>query len=280
MANEYIIYCDESTESGRHFSNFYGGVLVRSEHIDEIRRALGEIKRNLNFFGEVKWQKITEPYAEKYIRLMDAFFDLVMADRIKVRIMFTQNTVIAKNLSPAHVEEKYFILYYQFIKHAFGLIYSPALPGGVDLRIYPDKLPDTREQVEKFRSFLLSLTENREFRRRDIRVRRENIAEVRSHDHDLLQCLDIVLGAMQFRLNDRHLDRPAGARRRGKRTIAKERVYRYINTRIQAIYPRFNIGISTGHQGEDANRWKHPYRHWLFMPTERIVRPGSKRPKR
>ena len=100
-----------------------------------------------------------------------------------------------------------------------------------------------------------------------------------SHDHDILQCLDIVLGAIQFRLNDKHKQKPAGARRRGKRTIAKERVYRHINLAIRTIRPNFNIGITTGTDGNLSNRWHQPYRHWLFVPTLRIVQPGSKRRK-
>jgi hypothetical protein len=74
--------------------------------------------------------------------------------------MFTQNTVVPRGLTERHHEERYFILYYQFIKHAFGLAHSPATPNGVRIRIYPDRLPDTAEQVEKFKSYLCSLTAN------------------------------------------------------------------------------------------------------------------------
>jgi hypothetical protein len=83
---------------------------------------------------------------------------------------------------------------------------------------------------------------------------------------------------MWFRLNDMHLEK-ISPRRRGKRTKAKARVYKHINSRIQAIYPRFNIGVSTARTTE-TSAWDHPYRHWLFVPTERIVIPGGKKMKR
>src|SRR5262249_49403601 len=150
--------------------NFYGGVLIRSRDIDEIRRSIATAKATLHFNGEVKWAKITENYAQKYIELMDLVFKFVEKDLIKIRIMFTQNTHIARGLTERHHEEKYFILYYQFIKHGFGLIHSPAVPGGVGIRIYPDKLPDTAEQVERFKSFLASLTANSKFRRLDLTI--------------------------------------------------------------------------------------------------------------
>jgi hypothetical protein len=90
MSKEYIIYCDESEESGQYFGNFYGGALVCSEHLDEVKSLIAAKKAELNLFGEVKWSKITENYAEKYIAMMDLFFDLIRDGKIKVRIMFTQ----------------------------------------------------------------------------------------------------------------------------------------------------------------------------------------------
>jgi Protein of unknown function (DUF3800) len=280
MRLEYIIYCDESDEKGTYFSNFYGGALVRSEHLTEGVAMLQACKAAQNLHREVKWTRVTEHYANKYIALLDVFFDLVKADKIKVRIMFTQNTVVAKGLTQRHVNEKYFILYYQFIKHAFGLNCSPAIPTGVNLRIYPDQIPDTREKVEQFRGFLAGLARTPDFRQRRIQIKGENIANVDSKQHEVLQCLDIVLGSINFRLNDKHKEKTArGATRRGSRTKAKQRVYRHILNRIQDIYPRFNIGRSTA-QPESDSRWTHPYRHWLFTPTERIVIPGSKRKRK
>src|SRR5262245_38217951 len=131
MAKEYIIYCDESESKGRHFSNFYGGALVTSDHIDEVRTSLAAKKLELNLRGEVKWSKITPNYRKKYIDLMDFFFDLIEADKVKIRIMFTQNLMRPRHLSREHIKNQYAILYYFFIRHAFGLIYCPRQPSGV-----------------------------------------------------------------------------------------------------------------------------------------------------
>lgn len=74
------------------------------------------------------------------------------------------------------------------------------------------------------------------------------------------------LGAMYFRLNDLHLDKPAGSWKRGKRTIAKEKLYKYIHKRICEILPSFNIGISTGKGDFQNPAWELPYSHWRFIP--------------
>jgi hypothetical protein len=85
--------------------------------------------------------------------------------------------------------------------------------------------------------------------------------------------LDVVLGAMAFRLNDMHLKKEPGQRTRGKRTIAKEKLYKHINTLIRQLYPNFNIGDSTGLGDEKENKWKQPYRHWRFIPKDFDLHP-------
>ncbi len=270
MSKEYVIYCDESDVNGRYFSNFYGGALVTSSELQNVTNKLIETKQLLNLHKEVKWTKITENYVDKYISLMETYFNLIAENKIKIRIMFTQNSIIPYNLDKEQIDNEYFLLYYQFIKNAFGLQYSNDSnpPSEIRVRICLDALPDTREKGTKFKNFLLGLNENTNFKEANIYIDKNQISEVNSHDHPILQCLDIILGSMQFRLNDKHKEKPEGAKTRGKRTIAKEKVYKYINSRIRQIYPNFNIGVSTSIRGDVTNRWFDPYRHWVFVPQE------------
>lgn len=244
---------------------------MESAHLVEVVSTLQAAKQRLNLGSEVKWQKITENYAGKYIELMDSTFALMQAGKLKMRVMFTQNYFGAKTLSAAQRENGFFLLYYQFVKHAFGFRYCGDVLGPAKVRIYFDKLPDTDEKCLAFKGYVSGLNQSQAFRGAGLTIAEEQIAEVDSKEHVLLQCLDVVLGAMQFRLNEKHKEKPEGARVRGKRTRAKEAVYRHINGRIRELYPNFNIGISTG--GEPEMRWKHPYRHWLFKPTDLEIRP-------
>lgn len=266
MARELVIYCDESISKGRHFSNFYGGVIIRSSDLEPVQASIAAKKAELGFSGEVKWQKVSWDWQNRYIALVDHFFDLIETKRIKVRIMFSQNIRIAQNLTKEQIENSYFLLYYQFLKHAFGLPYCNPDPAAspINVRIYLDQLPDTAEKANRFKAYLAALTMSPPFRRARVVIQPQNVTDVVSHNHDILQCLDIVLGSMQFRLNDLHKEKPDGSRVRGKRTRAKEQVYSHINRRLQKLRPNFNIGISTGEDGDAANRWRHPYRHWLF----------------
>lgn len=265
---EYIIFCDESDISGKYYSNFYGGVLVGCSQYDRITARLNAEKERLNLFGEVKWSKVSAQYLDKYQTLMQVFFSELHAGHLRLRIMFRQNAHTAVGLTQDQIEGAYFRLYYQFIKNAFGLSFHPPAGHPVRLKLFFDEFPDTREAATQFKGFILGLKDNALIRRAGITIRAEDIAEIRSHDHVLAQCLDVVLGAMTFRLNDKHKELLPGKKRRGKRTVAKERLYKTILAQIRLIKPRFNIGVSTSHGGNPAAGWHAPYRHWCFKPSE------------
>ncbi|MGN6368063.1 MAG: DUF3800 domain-containing protein [Phycisphaerae bacterium] len=263
---EYVLFCDESVRDGKFFSNFYGGVLVPASSLESSALRLNAVKQQSNLHGEVKWIKVTENYLDKYIQLLNAFFAELKAGNAKIRIMFRQNARVPRNLSKMQQEQGFYILYYQFIKHAFGFSHMPPHAGPVHLRIYFDQFPDTGEKIAQFRGYILGLNQSVSFRNNQLAIRDQDFTEIRSHDHVHLQCLDIVLGAMAFRLNDLHLQKPVGQTRRGSRTIAKEKLYKHILTKIRELRPNFNAGISTG--GDFSDRWHHPYRHWAFVPTD------------
>jgi hypothetical protein len=270
MARELLIYCDESDIKGKHFSNFYGGALVESTHFEEVNARLVAKKAELNLGAEIKWQKISEAYADKYIAFVDEVFALMAEGKLKMRVMFTQNYFRAVGLTQEHRDNGFFRLYYQFVKHTFGLAHA-GIPGHVTkVRMYFDMLPDKKEKCEAFKGFVLGLNKNTDFRNAGIQISKDQIAEVDSKEHVILQSLDVIMGAMQFRLNDKHKEIPPGQRVRGKRTVAKERVYKHVLASIREHYSgyAFNPGISTGTWGDMSNRWHHAYRHWLFKPTE------------
>jgi hypothetical protein len=265
MSREYVIYTDESSKTGRHFANFYGGALIRSDDLDYVKEHLRAQAARLGLGAEIKWQKVSEGYLDRYLAMMDAFFDMVAADLVKIRIMFTRAQLVPL-LTPYHREHQYHLLYYQFLKYAFGLRYSNPSIDDVTLRLYLDRLPDSREKNTLFKHHLLGLQDCAELRSAWISIPRDQIAEVESHEHLPMQCLDVVLGAMQFCLNEVRPEDPDCPAPRGKKTIAKSTLHEHICARIREIHPDFSIGATTPRTGGDGDRWRHPYRHWLFIP--------------
>lgn len=262
----FHIWCDESDKSGKFFSNFYGGVLVRQENLEEVQEEIQKSLNGQNLYKEIKWQKVTDQYLSKYKAVMDTFFKLVEQDKIKVRIMFTSNANRPVNIERTQRKNSYFLLYYQFFKHAFGFKFCNYTDEEVRLRINFDYLPDTKEKRSEFKRYIYRLQHQEEFKKSKIVIDKDHIAEVDSRKHYLLQCMDVVLGSMSFRLNDKHKCIPDGKSRRGKKTIAKERLYKHILSNIRKMRANFNVGITTGKDGDWQNLWAHSYRHWLFVP--------------
>ena len=264
----YIIYCDESENKGRYYSNFYGGALIAASMRETVENALESIKTDENIHGEIKWTKTAIAYEEKYKKFIDTFFEFVKSDKIKVRIMFTQNInqrPIAHDLESGN---EYFILYYHFLKHAFGLRYAnPDMLEDLQLTVMMDDVPQKIEEFENFKEYLESLSKFPLFRRNRIIFSKSEISGVDSKKHNILQAVDYILGAMQFRLNDKHKIKKDGEYRRGKRTISKHQMYKHVYSHIRSIYPNFNIGVSTGTAHDITNRWTHQYRHWVFVPS-------------
>jgi hypothetical protein len=263
----YIIYADESVKKGRFFSNFFGGALLAASEQEPISRELESVKFDLGLTHEVKWQHVDQSCVDRYIAFVRAYFAYVATSRLKVRIMFTQNMRVPKNLEKRHYDDQYFILYYEFIKYAFGLKYADHNPyQAVLVRILPDKIPDTQERIDRFKDYLCRIPYSAFMRGDNLVIPRDFIADVNSKEHVILQGLDLILGSMASKLNGKLDEKPAGKKRRGKRTLAKEKLYKVINQEIRKIYPNFNVGISTGCHYGPSDRWTHPYRHWLFTP--------------
>lgn len=267
----YIIYCDESISKGKYYSNFYGGVLVDSKYFDYIVETLNTKKDELNMYGEVKWTKVTEAYLNKYIEFINLYFDFIKKGYLKVRIMFRNNQHEPVGLTADQELNGFYLLYYQFLKHGFGLKYSnPTKQEKIKLRIYFDKLPNTNEQNQKFKSFIYGLQNISEFKDNNIEINKEDITDVDSKKHVILQGMDIILGSIQFKLNKENKIVNPQTGKRGKKTKAKDELYKVINKNIREIYPNFNIGISTGIHGNNQNIWLHEYRHWSFIPNSCI----------
>ncbi len=263
MKKQYLIYADESHRKGKYFSNFYGGTLINYNELEKLNNSISLKKEELGLHQEVKWTKVTEQYLEKYMELINFFFEFIKTGKIKIRIMFRQNALVPQNLTREQEEKEYFLLYYQFIKHAFGIDYcNPNERNQIILKLYFDKLPDTKKRNREFKGYIYAL--NDFFYINNIHIYNEDIAEVDSKDHVILQCMDIILGAMNFKLNNMDKEKIPNSNRRGKRTIAKEKLYKNILRNIKELYPNFNIGISTSNRGNYMNNWKDPYRHWCF----------------
>lgn len=263
----YYIWLDESDKEGKYYSNFYGGILIDSDVIEEV---LSLSKEEVEKVGlkdeEIKWQKVNNYTFDKYKDIVDFIFRLLKDGKVKIRIFFRNNQYVPVGLTKEQKRHDYQLLYYQFIKHAFGLRYSNPERKETNVKLLLDDMPLKGADSKIFKDFIYRLNFDEGFRKAHLHISKEDICEVDSKKHLPLQFMDLILGAMCFRLNDKHKIKDPITGRRGTRTKLKEQLYKYINQKIREIHPGFNVGVSTGIT-ELPDRWNDPYRHWSFKPT-------------
>ena len=259
---------------------FMDGALVKVADIQEIEKELNAKKDELNLKGEIKWSKVTGNYLDKYMEMINLFFSFIKAGKIKVRIMFAQNAHVSDGLTKEQTDNEYSILYYYFLKDAFGMKYSNSThyKKKVNFSLYLDDLPCSKEQKEIFKKSLFR--NNVGFQQNNVEI--TEFVEIDSKKHVIQQCMDIILGSMNFKLNDFDKIKDEKTGKRSKRTIAKEKLYKVINKNIREIRKNFNIGITTGINGDQSNYWKHLYRHWNFISSyshfdETLTKRGSQK---
>ena len=97
--------------------------MVPESHRRLIETRLNAAKAAQGLGAELKWTKISEAWADKYIAFIDEVFDCMDEGMLRMRVMFTQNSNKPTGLSDYQLENQYFLLYYQLIKHAFGLMH-------------------------------------------------------------------------------------------------------------------------------------------------------------
>ena len=261
----YYIWTDESDSTGKYYANFYGGILIRSKHYEEMLQRLSAIVKEVGLEGEeIKWQKVNEYTEERYKRIMDVLFELLSEGKAKIRIFFRHRQYKAFELNNEQRRHEYQILYYHFIKNDFGLIYSNPKGKDVRIRLLIDDMPLKGSDKDNFLKAIYHLNDLVQFQKAHIHIKNGDVAEVNSKKHLPLQVMDVVLGAMCFRLNDKHKERGIDGKR-AKRNIVKERLYKHISKRIFELHPGFNIGMTTPIT-KKSDLWEEPYLHRNFVP--------------
>lgn len=213
---------------------------------------------------EIKWQKVNEYHYESYLAVVDELFDLANEGKLKIRIFFRHNQYIASRLSPEERKADYQMLYYQFIKYAFGLPFAGKKQLDT-ITLFLDEIPLRQSERDEFISHIKSLANDPHLKMNGLSIADDGVVEVDSRNHLPLQFMDVILGAICFKLNEKDKLKAEGENKVGKRTILKLKLYKHISNRIREIYPNFNIGVTTPIR-TPSDSWTQVYRHWSFIP--------------
>lgn len=245
---EYIIFCDESEKEGPKFSNFYGGAIINFKKFEFVNENLKSLIKELNL-NEVKRQNVSLNYVEKYKIVLNRFFDFVKSGDIKVRVIFSNTEKLEQ--TKENKRYRYSKFYYKFIKHAFGLSYLPETSN--ILRLYFDQLPTNKADTLEFKQHIKNLQYTKHLRKK-IKITSDNIVDVNSKEHPIIQCVDLITGIIEYYAN--YVDNSIKLSNRGK---AKIELYNLIHKRVEEINPHYFEHIETFDYLIPKNAWKKEY---------------------
>lgn len=259
--NKYIIVCDESRRKGDKYSYFYGGAIVNESKYQKLSDILVNFKSKYGL-NELKRTKITELNYKYYIEVLDLFFTFVRSGDIKVRIMFSPNEQLRTNI-PHSLNETFIKFYEVFIKDAFSIFYAKE---NIGLRLIFDDLPETKEQCKKFKKHLImriNTNKRINIKANKVYIKEEDIEEVDSKKHVILQCVDVVVGCVDFFLNSNE----EGVRN-SKRALAKNKVWQRIHQFILETNPNFVVDKTTL-PIYSPKGWADKYKHFVYQQKQK-----------
>ena len=154
----YYVWTDESDSYGKYYANFYGGILIQSENYNEVLHRLQDIFETVGLTDEeIKWQKVNAYTEERYKKIIDVLFEILSEGKAKIRIFFRHRRHEPLGLSNEQRRKEYQMLYYQFIKHAFGLRYCNPSGEPIRLRLFLDDMPLKKYDRQEFLDAIYNL---------------------------------------------------------------------------------------------------------------------------
>lgn len=183
---EINVYCDESNhlEKDRIPTMVLGTVYTPKEKVRIANKRIKEIKakHNINANAEMKWIKISPAKLAFYLDVIDYFFD---NDDLHFRAIIINKENLDHSKHKQTHDEFYYKMYFELL--------SKILDPQNKYNIYPD-IKDTRgsRKINKLREILSN--NMYDFDGKII----QNIQLVRSHEVEILQLADVLIGAMQF----------------------------------------------------------------------------------
>lgn len=187
MSDHFNVYCDESChlENDGQKAMVLGAVWCPSEAARKAAVRLRAIKarHRLRPGFEVKWTKVSPSFRDFYLEIVDDFFS---CPDLHFRALIVPDKRLLDHSSFAQTHDDwYYKMYFSLLK---GIIDTSGR-----YRIYLD-IKDTRsaEKVERLHEILANA--HYDFSREIV----ERIQTVRSHEVELLQVADLLIGTVSY----------------------------------------------------------------------------------
>lgn len=182
----FLLYCDENNTQSAHYM-LIGGLWIPQECKDGLSDRLAYVRRNFNMSAEFKWTKVSRSKLPAYYAWVDCFFD---SPEVGFRCIVIDTHLLDYRTFHKNDQELGFYKFY------FQLISRNIEPGNL-YWLYTDE----RNNRKRNRLEVLRIITNRYWLKKANTEPLRAIEPRRSHEEDLLQLADVLLGAVGYAWN-------------------------------------------------------------------------------
>jgi hypothetical protein len=240
MSEIYNIYCDESCHLEKDTSNVMalGAVWCPSDSVRRIAERIRDLKgkNGLSRHFEVKWTKVSEGKVGFYVDLVDYFFD-------ESNLHFREVLIPDKSLlNHQAFEQTHDSWYYKMLFVMLEPIINPLHR----YRVYVD-IKDTRS--EQKRKLLEDILRNSRYD--SVGQIIEKVQQIRSHESEILQLADLLLGAVVYHSRTQTGDLKSRERNSGKLKVIRQIQRRSGKSLVNTTWlcePKFNLLVWQGNK--------------------------------
>jgi hypothetical protein len=257
---------------------FFGGIFGAEADLWRLEVALQKIIHEKRHRIEIKWSNVSPVTVPIYELLIDEFFEHLRTREIRYRQIFLDRKYVyvpeksGNRLSDLDVQYR---VYYQFLKHHFGLQYLPRAEGTFDTVFFRLDRHSSQQHTEELKAFAEKLPSF--LGRTDLDFQ---VSFVDSKKHLRLQICDVLMGAAGSYGNKMHLQRQPGQRGKTEKQKCREAIAKRIYEQLKSIdaaqrgTKAFNWFESTGMDSSPESKLNHKIRIWKFVPSRYQIDKG------
>jgi predicted nucleic acid-binding protein len=204
MGERFNIYCDESChlENDRIPVMVLGSVWCPEKRAKEISERIREIKQKHSLLSpddlrrpkshqfEIKWTKVSPAKVQFYLDVVDYFFD---DDDMHFRGIVIDKTVLDHAARRQSHDDWYYKMLFRLLE--------PVIDPEYQYRIYLD-IKDTRSEQKRAKLEAFLRTASHDYDSHIV----ASVQQIRSHESEILQVADLLIGAIAYHHRQRHGD--------------------------------------------------------------------------